>query len=138
MSVSVANTTAGLSGQTLLIADGQLDGSHLLLTKASVAVVCDGATANNDLNIGSAGWLRLTNASGAAGCAIGGFTGGTDGRILFILNKTGQQVTFAPGGTAANQIDLASGGEGSVLNADGLTVAVYDGTTSRWYIQAAE
>jgi hypothetical protein len=48
--------------------------------------------ANGLVNIGNASSIYLTGASAAF--SIGGFTGGADGRVLTLMNATGQALTI--------------------------------------------
>lgn len=93
--------------------------------------------ANNNIDPGNNEYLRITGPTGAFN--ITGFTGGYDGRRLEIYNTTSQTMTITNDATstAANRILTLTGAD-IVLRATAPSFAtlVYDGTGSRWIVEA--
>lgn len=86
---------------------------------------------NNDINIGNATFFRITGPTGAF--AITGFANPVDGRLITLINGSGQAMTLAFGRTssAANQINTTTGAD--IVGA--ITVQlIYDGGGSRWFV----
>jgi hypothetical protein len=104
------------------------------VTTTNIGVNTDGATHNNDLNIGGVGKIRLTDSGGGlSSCLVGGFTGGVEGRVLYVYNHTGTIVIFTSGqGTAANQITIPGGGSGALIGSGGMQQFIYDATEQKW------
>jgi len=88
---------------------------------------------NNDVNFGSTSLVRLT---GASAQSITGIAGGTDGRVLTIINAGSQTATLAnqsASSAAANRI-ITGTGANLTLASDASINLVYDSGASRWRV----
>jgi hypothetical protein len=98
---------------------------------------CDPFTAangaNNDIDIGGAGFVRITGPTGAFN--LTGFAGGADGRRLIVYNTTAQTMTLTHQATsgATNQITSVTGADEAVA---GPCIAefIYDATATKWIL----
>lgn len=93
--------------------------------------------ANENVNIGNSEFVRFTSGTGAA-FSVGGFTGGIDGRVLYLLNTTGQQLTINnndAGSSPGNKI-LTLSGANVVMRALGSSFAtfIYDANFGTWLL----
>lgn len=91
----------------------------------------------NDNSATGKSYVRFTT-SGGTGHTLTSFSGGTDGKVLYIVNATGGNLILAnqaATGTAANRIITGSGAN-ITLAADQCAHLLYDGTTSRWRLIA--
>jgi hypothetical protein len=96
-----------------------------------------GAGANNNINIGAATYIRITQ---AAAFSITGITGGTSGKIIVLRNVSDSDMTIAnenAGSTAANRIKTFNGGDYH-SNGQGTVTLVYDPNLSRWVISTRD
>ena len=132
-----ANTDiTSLSGVTLAgitTATGQVR-----LSKSVLNTLANGN--NAAVNVGSYTNVKIT--AGPTGAfAICGITGGADGRLLILINTTGQNMTIAHqsgvDGTVANRIICPTGSD-MATTGDGTAMLVYDSTDSRWYLVSLE
>lgn len=90
------------------------------------------AATENDYAGATGSFARLT--ANAAGTTITGFSGGTNGRRLTIVNVGNPNITILhqdTGSAAANRV-ITIGGGALNLPADGVASFVYDATTTRW------
>lgn len=128
----VAGTSAlvGLVTATAGVSFGGANSQLLLPSNDSQSITCDGATESTLLAYSKV--LRVTT-GGSGACLIKGIDGGTDGETVFIINATGQTMTFndedASEGTAANRLALPSN---LLYGVDSIALAWYDATSSRW------
>lgn len=91
---------------------------------------------NNDVNIGGAGFVRITSGPTAA-FSVTGFTGGLDGRILYVYNATAENMTLADessSSTAANR-SKTNGGTAATVG-PGAATLIYDSGASRWILMS--
>lgn len=105
---------------------------------ASVADVTVVNGDNNDITVpDGATVVRLTGATAAFN--IDGFSGGTDGRVITVLNLTGQNCTFNynMGNTVANGVMDLGTPANTVTVGSGLILLIYDATQSRWIVLSA-
>lgn len=75
--------------------------------------------------------LRLTSATLAT---VNGIANGAAGKLLFLINATGGDVTvnnLNGGAVAANQIITGSGGAYTFVNTTAILL-IYDDTTAKW------
>lgn len=87
----------------------------------------------NDVSTSAKSYFSFT---GASSTTITGFANGSDGKLLYILNKTGTQLTINnndSGSVAANRILTGTGASISIENNASL-VLIYDATTSLWNV----
>jgi hypothetical protein len=92
--------------------------------------------ASNDVSFGSVSLVRLT---GASAQTITGIAGGTDGRLLTIVNAAGQAATISnanAGSAAANRISTGTGSDISLPAGASITL-IYDSGASLWRITSA-
>lgn len=66
---------------------------------------------------------------------VTGFTGGVAGRMIYIFNNTGQNLTWTHQATsaAANQITTSTGAD-VASTANSMSTLIYNGTTSKWLL----
>ncbi len=92
---------------------------------------------NNDVNPGRYSFISVE--SPTADFSISGFTSGVDGKILTVLNLTGQNMTIVSQTTSAsstvNRINTLSGGD-IVTVGNGSVTMQYSSTDSRWMVIA--
>ncbi len=120
---------AGLNGNPNTTVDINGD---LAMRRADITLV-NGA--NNNINIGTASFVRVTGPTGAF--SITGIAGGVDGKVVILFNSTNQAMTITSlsgSSTAANQIDtlVTGGGANFVTTAQGSIMLIYDGNSSKW------
>ncbi len=92
-----------------------------------------------DVNNVSTGGVTCQRVTADSVWTIGGFTGGVDGRMIFVVNADDASnlglLNEAAGSTAANRIILP-GGATLTLNVQEGVWLMYDGTSSRWRVIA--
>lgn len=127
------NTNFRVAGATTLVGDVVHSAKSSYNGEGTASLVYDGATKNNDVAPGTTTRLRVSKASGAGVCLITGFSGGFDGRILFVENvDTANSITFKvedTGSTAGNRI---AGPVDITVNFGDIGLFLYDSTTARW------
>lgn len=91
---------------------------------------------NANIDFGTATLIKI-NAGPTSAFAICGISGGADGRLLILDNRTGQNMTISNDsgvdGTAANRIYTATGSDHATTG-NGVAMLVYDSTDSRWHL----
>lgn len=105
-------------------------GKYFAGARGSVTLVDDGGGVDQNVNIGDNSFVVLT---GSAATSVGGFTGGVDGRILFV-RAPDTLITFVEedaGSTAANRIANITGTT-PLLDQGALGIFIYDGNIQRW------
>jgi len=78
--------------------------------------------------------IRITGET--SGYNVTGFTGGTDGRIIYYYNAQGNNVTFFNlnvGSAAKNQI-ITGSGSNEGISGEGVGEFIYDGTLGKWIL----
>lgn len=98
----------------------------------TVLTLVDGT--NNNVVIGNNRFFRVSGPTMAF--AIHGLTGGTDGKRIWILNPTGQnmQIAYDSGtSTAANRIYTTTGAAVATTG-NGFCELIYSSTDSRWWL----
>ena len=138
--VWIMPSTAGTAGQVLgITAVNTPSNRFTTLDWMSVGgpavqsvAVTSGAQGTITLNANTT-LLRFTGATGAY--TIDGFTGGTDGRVLYVYNTTGQNMTlkFNTATTASDGLNTLNDIDGSTIG-EGGAILVYDSGTSRWLV----
>jgi hypothetical protein len=106
-------------------------GGILTLKPAGMAIT---AGNNDNLPLPDGSYVRIFGAGSAA--AIRGIVAGKPGRVLVMLNVTGQAVTFKyedSGSVAANRIHTSDGAD-KATTAEGNITMVYDGVMERWLV----
>jgi trimeric autotransporter adhesin len=88
---------------------------------------------NNDVVLGNYSFFRVTGPT--ADFSVTGFTNGTDGRTLTIINATTQNMTVShlTGSSAANQIN--TGGSAVVLLPNGVATLIYNSALTTWIVR---
>jgi hypothetical protein len=81
----------------------------------------------------------LVDVSGPSGAfALCGIAGGRDGKLVILLNKTGQTMTIANDSgvdpAAANRIRTGVGADVAYTNNPGAVTLIYDANVSRWTV----
>jgi len=117
--------TGGMVVDTSLAADNEF-----ALHDLSPAAL--GTTENDYAGANGTSFARLSGAGG--GSTITGIAGGSDGRMLIIVNVSANTITLNhqdAGSTASNRI-ITSTGLAVVLGADDTVVLIYDSVTTRW------
>lgn len=91
---------------------------------------------NANIDFGTCTLVKI-NAGPTSAFAICGIQGGSDGRLLILDNRTGQNMTIANDsgvdGTAANRIYTATGSDHATTG-NGVAMLFYDSTDSRWHL----
>jgi hypothetical protein len=94
---------------------------------------------NENINASGVGCLYVTGATGAF--ALGGFSGGTDGQYLVVINATSQTMTANngdTGSTSGNRINTMTGGNVAIDGGNGNgMVFIYESVTSAWRLLAS-
>ncbi len=87
---------------------------------------------NSDITLADYSFFRVSGST--ANFSITGFTGGTNGRILTLINTTIYTLTLTHQATssAANQIN--TGGSSVTLAASGIANFIYNSTLSKWVV----
>lgn len=85
---------------------------------------------NHDVALGAMGFQLISGPT--AGFAITGIAGGTDGKVVVLLNRTAQAMTLKhedAGSVAANRIATFNASNAAAKGA----ILIYNATDSRWY-----
>ncbi|MFM2269692.1 MAG: hypothetical protein RL757_3133, partial [Bacteroidota bacterium] len=111
-----------------------VNGSASLREGAALTVV---AGTNNDVALGNFSIFRLPILGG--GISITGFAGGNDGRILTLLNGSGQTLTLVNQLTssAANQITTGTNADITISN-NGSVTLIYNSTFTKWLVTSVQ
>lgn len=108
----------------------------ITLQRNTVSSLANGSNAGVDPTTYS--FLRITSGPSAA-FSINGIAGGVDGRILYLYNATGQNMTLAHDSgidpTAANRIKSNTGAD-LVSTGNATATLIYDGAESRWIVMS--
>lgn len=132
--VDTSGTTISLQGATTVSANLTVTNAGSLYLQRATDYSTTGTT--NDVNLGTASLVRLT---GASAQTITGISGGTDGRILTVINAGSNSATISNSSTssaAANRI-LTGTAADLTLNPDASMTLVYDAGASRWRVAGA-
>jgi hypothetical protein len=91
--------------------------------------------ANNNVDPGKYSFIKVTGP--VAAFSISGFTGGVDGKIITVLNLTGQDMTISnlTGSSLVNRINTLSGAD-ITTTANGSVTMQYSAADSRWMVIA--
>jgi hypothetical protein len=90
----------------------------------------------NDYNPTGGSWASVLNLSSDALRSVSGLAGGTEGRIVALVNTGSQAILLlseSASSTAANRFAL---GSDLAIGAKQTTILRYDGTAARWYALA--
>lgn len=104
-----------------------------MLQRAAAITAVSGLNSNVTGNV-STNVLRVSGPVTAY--SLGGFSAGTGGRIIWVVNSTSYDCTLVNEdtlSTAANRIATLTGGD-QTLTGQGVAQFVYDGETSRWVL----
>lgn len=95
------------------------------------------STTGQSDNIALGSSVSVLRYTGSGTATLTGFTGGTNGRVLFVVNESGNTVTLGhqTGSSASNQITSVASA-GTSLGGTGGAFLRYDGSTSRWRVLA--
>lgn len=137
------NLLSGTTGALVVVGDGTSTAAVMspngLVTpvhwqvQAQSIVLANGD--NDNINISVFGNFTVSGPSGAF--AVTGFTGGANGRILYIWNASGQQMTIKnedAGSTAAMRIQTNTGADVVLRNGNSAATFIYNSTASRWIL----
>ena len=135
---ATANSTLNVVGAATLQNALNVTGSTTLTGSLSLLHGADYSTTgtSNNVNFGTGAVFRLT---GASAQTITGITGGTDGRMITLVNAAGQTAIISNNSgssLAANRITTGTGADIS-LYAGGSVSLVYDSVASLWRVIAA-
>ena len=133
VSISLSAQNLGVKVSDPLVA---LDVFGALAFREGAARTLSNGT-NNNVALDSMGFYRITGPTTAFD--VTGFTNGSDGRMLIIVNASTQVMTLKnqTTSTAANQINTGSGAD-VMLPANGIASLVYNNTLQKWLLTAAE
>lgn len=119
-------STIGQGPQGSTGATGTVDSAYVALTLANGS--------NNNVVLGNGNVFRVTGPS--AGFTITGIASGTDGKLVEILNYTGQNMTIAnssASSSAGNKIDTLTGSDVTTTG-NGCVRLRYSSTDSIWVV----
>lgn len=119
------NLPAGTTANTMLDVNGGVS------FREGTALTCANGV-NNNIALANYSFYRITGPTAAF--SITGFGNGTDGRVLTIVNASGQTLTLShlTTSTAANQIN--TGGSATILPANGVATMLYNASLSQWIV----
>ena len=91
--------------------------------------------ANNDIALASYSFFRITGPTAAF--SLTGCAGGVDGRMLTLINASGQTLTLIhqASSTSANQIN--TGGANMTITAGGIATLFYNNSLAKWVVTSA-
>ncbi len=95
------------------------------------------AGANEDIALTDSSWIRITGPAG--GFSLGGFTNGTDGRHLTVLNTTANAMTIknlSAGSAATNQILTLTGADVVLPARTSSATFIFEDTQDKWILTA--
>jgi trimeric autotransporter adhesin len=123
-----AVTNLALSGQTSLPA-----GTDVSFGRFPLTTLANGNNAG--IIVGTNVFVELSGPSGVF--TINGIAGGSDGKFLILLNRTGQNLTIAHDSgvdaTPANRIYCLTGADKTVTG-NSAALLIYNGNVSRWIL----
>jgi len=123
-----AQTNSTFSGRTTWP-----NGADVAYKRFSISSLANGN--NADVPVGTNVFCDLSGPSGAF--TINGIAGGVDGKMLILLNLTGQNMTVAHDSgvesTAANRIYTMTGADRATTG-NGAAMLIYDAFVSRWIL----
>lgn len=93
--------------------------------------------ANNDIDIGANNFIRISGPSAAF--SVSGFAGGFDGRVLYLYNAIGQEMTITNEGSESaseNRITTLRGRDVTLRRGLSFATFIYDSAASRWILTA--
>lgn len=127
---ATAATGAGdIEATTAKVATTLTAGAVVGTTQSSTAT-----TTQNDFAINAS--ATILRWSGASAVTFGGFTGGTDGRLLIVINASSTQTlalsNLAAGSTAANRLINIASKDLNLVGVNAAALYEYDGTASEW------
>jgi trimeric autotransporter adhesin len=119
------NLPAGTAANTMLDVNGGVS------FREGTALACANGI-NNNIVLADYSFYRVTGPTAAF--SITGFGNGTDGRVLTIINSSGQNLTLShlTTSTTANQIN--TGGSAVVLPANGVATFIYNANLTKWIV----
>ena len=121
-----------LNGATTASAGLTVTNAGALATKAAADFTTTGTT--TDANLGTASLVRL---NGATAQTIDGISGGTDGRILTIVNAGANTATITNNsGSAGKKVITGTGGNINLVTGASITL-IYDATDTVWRVTGA-
>jgi trimeric autotransporter adhesin len=118
---TLPNTTLDVNGSTAF-----REGSAINLT----------AAVNTDVVLGDYSFFRITGATTAF--SITGFTNGTDGRVLTLINATSQRLTLTHQATSGVNNQINTGGSDLALAANGVAILIYNFAIRKWVVTGGQ
>ena len=85
--------------------------------------------AGDNVDIGNATFIKVTSGSN-----MSGMTGGSDGRVAIIMNKTGGTLNLLNNTTSTSGNRFLSTTGSVALGSSGIAWCVYDGTSNFWFL----
>lgn len=116
------------------------NGFKLTTTTITMSNNNSGSYTVNDLEIGSATYIRLSGQATNQQFTITGITGGSDGKMIVLRNTgNGNMIlkNLDSGSNPANQIDTQQGGQTNT-NGKGSITLLYDGTEQKWLVTSIQ
>jgi hypothetical protein len=119
------NLPVGTTPNTMLDVNGGVS------FREGTALTCVNGV-NSNIALANYSFYRITGPTAAF--SITGFGNGVDGRVLTIINASGQTMTLShlTTSTAANQIN--TGGSAVVLPANGVATMMYNANLTKWIV----
>ena len=93
---------------------------------------------NDNINIGNSGLVVISGPTAAF--SLGGFTGGTPGRVLWFWNTDGQQMTIvnaSAGSSTGNKIFTNTGANVTLRAGNSFAVFIWSGLFNEWVLAAS-
>lgn len=91
---------------------------------------------NNNVALSSMSFYRIT--APTANYIITGFTNGSDGRLLTVMNATNYTLTLRHQVTSSSANQLNTGGSDMVLTSNGVATFAYNATLSKWVLTGGQ
>lgn len=134
-SANLASAVTGETGSGALVFGTAPTLSSPVLTIPFMSITTDSATTGVVSDVALPANTSLVRYTNAGSVNIQSLAGGTDGRVVGLMNLTGAAMTLYhdTGATAANRFDLGYATD-LVVNDRVCVWIVYDGTSSRWRV----
>lgn len=134
-SANLASAVTGKTGSGALVFGTAPTLSSPVLTIPFMSITTDSVTNGVVSDVALPAGTSLVRYTNAGGVNIQSLAGGTDGRVVGLMNLTGAAMTLYhdTGATAANRFDLGYA-TNMVVNDRVCVWIVYDGTSSRWRV----
>ena len=90
---------------------------------------------NSDVALTAYSFFRITGPTAAF--SITGFAGGADGRMLTLINASGQTLTLTHQATSTSANQINTGGSDMTITSGGIATLFYNSSLSKWVVTSA-